>query len=646
MPETRRLRILWIKVGGLWPPDRGGRLRSFHLLRELARRHEVTLLTTHGPDDDPEQLAARLPDGTRVVSTPYRPPKKGSARFLLTVLRSWIALRPADVFKFRVPALAREARRLLRAGAVDLCVADFLSATANLPARGAAPVLLFEHNVEHLIWKGLARLDRSFWRRRLLAIEWRLLRRHEARSVARAALTVAVSELDRARLMALAPGAAVETVPTGVDTAQFQPGEAAEAPGSIAFVGSMDWHPNEDAVRHCLRAILPRIRAAVPGASLTVIGRNPSSGLREAARSAGVEVTGTVPDVRPYLARAAVVVVPLRIGGGTRLKIFEALAMAKAVVSTTIGAEGLPVTPGVHFVQTDDETRFAEEVAALLGDPERRRRFGEAGRRLVESRYAWPQVALRFEALCRAAAGPAPRPEETDPRPAATNPDPTAAGAAARLDRKRRWLNHARAWLHLSPGALARYRRGQVRRTLCSWRAGREAIPSGTRSILFVCQGNIIRSPMAAALMRRALAGLAGEAPRIESAGLRAEPGRPADQRAIQAASWLGLDLTGHRARRVTPEEVNGADRIVAMDALIEAELLDRFPLAADRIVLLTGEDAGGRAREREVLDPYDGDEGDVRRCYLLLRSLVQRQASVYERQASRWDGLEAHHAY
>jgi len=418
MPETRRLRILWIKVGGLWPPDRGGRLRSFHLLRELARRHEVTLLTTHGPDDDPEQLAARLPDGTRVVSTPYRPPKKGSARFLLTVLRSWIALRPADVFKFRVPALAREARRLLRAGAVDLCVADFLSATANLPARGAAPVLLFEHNVEHLIWKGLARLDRSFWRRRLLAIEWRLLRRHEARSVARAALTVAVSELDRARLMALAPGAAVETVPTGVDTAQFQPGEAAEAPGSIAFVGSMDWHPNEDAVRHCLRAILPRIRAAVPGASLTVIGRNPSSGLREAARSAGVEVTGTVPDVRPYLARAAVVVVPLRIGGGTRLKIFEALAMAKAVVSTTIGAEGLPVTPGVHFVQTDDETRFAEEVAALLGDPERRRRFGEAGRRLVESRYAWPQVALRFEALCRAAAGPAPRPEETDPRPA------------------------------------------------------------------------------------------------------------------------------------------------------------------------------------------------------------------------------------
>src|SRR5207245_11207673 len=166
---------------------------------------------------------------------------------------------------------------------------------------------------------------------------------------------------------------------------------------------SMEWYPNEDGILQFIDAILPSIRREVPGASLTVVGRNPSARLRALAGEAGVRVTGTVDDVRPYMAEAAVYVVPLRVGGGTRLKIFEALAMVKAVVSTAIGAEGLPLTPGRDFLQADDPAAFARAVTALLRATAPRRSVGSAGRRLVEERYSWPRVVDEFENQCEEA---------------------------------------------------------------------------------------------------------------------------------------------------------------------------------------------------------------------------------------------------
>ncbi|MBI3621542.1 MAG: glycosyltransferase, partial [Nitrospirae bacterium] len=189
-------------------------------------------------------------------------------------------------------------------------------------------------------------------------------------------------------------------IPTGVDTAYFTPNGSREAPGRLVFTGSMDWYPNEDAMLYFMGAILPRIRQDVPDVSLTVVGRNPSARLAEAASTIGVQVTGTVDDIRPHVDEAAVYVVPLRVGGGTRLKIFEALAMGKAVVSTTVGAEGLPLIPGEHFLRADDPADFARAVVALLRDPNRRQALGMAGRRLVEERYAWPRVAAEFESRC------------------------------------------------------------------------------------------------------------------------------------------------------------------------------------------------------------------------------------------------------
>jgi glycosyltransferase involved in cell wall biosynthesis len=163
----------------------------------------------------------------------------------------------------------------------------------------------------------------------------------------------------------------------------------------------MDWHPNEDAVLHFVNTILPRIRSEVPETTFTVVGRNPTPRLREIAeRAGGVTVTGTVDDVRPSIAEAAVYVVPLRAGGGTRLKIFEALAMGRPVVSTTVGAEGLGIGPGRHYVCADDPAGFAGAIVSLLRDPDRRRQLGDAGRRLVESCYSWPTIARVFEQRC------------------------------------------------------------------------------------------------------------------------------------------------------------------------------------------------------------------------------------------------------
>lgn len=394
------MHVLWVKVGGLTPLNTGGRLRSFHLIEALSRRHRVTLLTTECTVGQHDELTAQLPQCARIVSFPHVIPKWRSARFAVALLRSWLSPMPVDIRRCRVPALKREVSRCLVEEGVDLCIADFLAAMPNVPASRPVATLLFEHNVEHMIWKRLAGIETRPWRRALLELEWHKLRRYETGACRRVNTTVAVSSADQTLLAALAPSALIQAVPTGVDTEYFVPDGTPEIPGEIVYVGSMDWQPNEDAVLNFMQEVLPRIQQAVPGAHFTVVGRNPSDTLRRKAQRCGVALTGTVDDVRPHLRQAGVCVVPLRIGGGTRLKIFEAMAMGKAVVSTSVGAEGLPLVDGRHYLRSDEPSAFANAVITLLGNPARRRELGRAGRELVERHYSWAQVAAQFDALC------------------------------------------------------------------------------------------------------------------------------------------------------------------------------------------------------------------------------------------------------
>ncbi|MEX0739691.1 MAG: glycosyltransferase family 4 protein [Pseudohongiella sp.] len=399
-----RLHILWVKMGGLWPITSGGRLRSFHIIDELSRHHNVTVLTTSDSESENTALSSHLPDCQRVKSFLFKPPKKDSRKFIGSLAASWLTPLPVDLYKYQCPALRREVESELNSGRFDLCIADFLTSVPNIPLQGRTPKILFSHNVEYMIWRRLYDNEKNWLKRFLLAIEWRKMRRSETQACNAAAATIAVSKEDARLLLQGSPEARITSVVTGVDINFFKPDAAkGKHPTSLVFSGSMDWHPNEDAILHFMDRILPIIRLEIPDARLSIVGRNPSERLQAAAKIADVEVTGTVADIRPWLHRAAVYIVPLRVGGGTRLKIYEALAMGKAVVSTTIGAEGLNLRNDVHLLRADGEKEFARQTVRLLRNPELAQDLGMAGRQLMEANYAWSQVARQFENLCREA---------------------------------------------------------------------------------------------------------------------------------------------------------------------------------------------------------------------------------------------------
>jgi sugar transferase (PEP-CTERM/EpsH1 system associated) len=403
------MRVLWLNAGLLLPLDKGGKLRTWHLMRHLAARHQVTYLSFADPSASPADLSGMRGVCDRLETVPRREVGKGSARFYAAASRFLLDSAPYAVAAYRSAEYgARLARLLAEQPPYDALVCDFLVPAVNLPARVPCPTVLFTHNVEAEIWRRHAETEGRAWRRALLRSQWRRMLRFEARTLARFDLVLAVSEADRetfARLYGARLRAPVRVIPTGVDAGYFA--AAADLPFDpyrLAFTGSMDWLPNEDAVLYFCREILPRIRRAEPRVTLSVIGRNPTPAVRRLAEQVpGIEITGRVDDIRPYVARASLSIVPLRIGGGTRLKIYEALAMGRPVVSTAVGAEGLPLVPGRDLAIADDPAAFAAAVVGLLADPAARQRMAGAARRLVAERYDWSAVAGTLEEAIRAA---------------------------------------------------------------------------------------------------------------------------------------------------------------------------------------------------------------------------------------------------
>jgi sugar transferase (PEP-CTERM/EpsH1 system associated) len=403
------MRILWLKSDLLLPLDKGGKLRTWHLMRHLARRHQITYLSFADPDQPSADVDGMRKVAVRVETIPRRDPPKRSPRFYAGAALHLADPLPYAVGKYRSRAYARKFRELTAETTFDLIVCDFLPPAVNLPARLPAPSVLFTHNVEAEIWRRhaetapslAARLLYRAQHRRMLAFEGRTLRRFDG--------VLAVSDADRETFARLYPGAAqrpIEVVATGVDTQFFTPAPSPAHGRSLVFTGSMDWLPNEDAMLHFCRDILPLIRAREPEARLSIVGRAPTPAVHKLAAEHGIDVTGRVDDVRPFMADAAVYIVPLRIGGGTRLKIFEAMAMGKAVVSTTVGAEGLPVRTGEHVLLADQPADFADAVVRLLRDVDARRSLEAAARALVVERYDWSAVAGELEeALIRFSTG-------------------------------------------------------------------------------------------------------------------------------------------------------------------------------------------------------------------------------------------------
>jgi len=401
------MKLLWLNAGLLLPLDKGGKLRTWHVMRHLAARHDITYLSFEDPtqtDADRQGMSAVC---SRLETVPRSDTAKGTWRFYAEAAGYVVDAAPYAVAKYRSAAYRARIEDLLAHERFDAVVCDFLPPVVNLPERLPCPSIVFTHNVEAEIWRRHAEQATNPAARYLLTQQWKRMLRFEAAALSRFDLVLAVSEADAKTFAKLYPGTVtqpVHVVQTGVETNYFMPrGEPERA--HMVFTGSMDWLPNEDGMTYFCREILPWIRRAEPDATLSIIGRSPTPLVRKLAEIPGVEVTGRVDDVRPHIARGAVYVVPLRIGGGTRLKIFEAMSMGKAVVSTSIGAEGLPVTNRRDIEIADEPSAFADAVVRLMRDTAARRAIESAARRLVVDRYDWSAVAQDFEDALLNAAG-------------------------------------------------------------------------------------------------------------------------------------------------------------------------------------------------------------------------------------------------
>lgn len=405
------MHILWIKSELLHPVDKGGRIRTYQMLRALASQHEVTYLTLDDGTAAPDAREKAVEYCARVEVVPFTPPAKGSFGFYSALLGNVVSPLPYAIARYEVPALRARLRALCASGTVDVVVCDFLAPSINVPDDLGVPVVLFQHNVEAMIWARHAQVATQFVKKAYMTEQWRRMKRFEAAECRRVSTVVAVSAQDAEVFRKEYGVRHVPDVPTGVDTDYFvREPDVARAPGSMVFTGSMDWMPNEDGIAWFVESILPQIRAAIPDATLTIVGRNPTAKVRALESAPGVTVTGSVPDVRPYLASHQLFIVPLRVGGGTRLKIYEGMTMGLPTVSTTIGAEGLPVVDGEHLLLADDPSSFARACIALLSDPTRCEVMGNAADHYVREHFGWAGVAKRFAEFCQAAIPAAPAP--------------------------------------------------------------------------------------------------------------------------------------------------------------------------------------------------------------------------------------------
>jgi len=400
--KLSRLRLLWVKAGRLLPVNTGGKLRSFHLARALAARHELTMLTYYdGPRDrgyerDIEQefpgavtIRHGFPSGGRLAT---------GLRYLTTIASP----APFAVTKFTARNVRRRIAEWAGERRYDAMICDFLSASKNFQHPPAVPTILFQHNVESSLWERQARHASNALLRAVYRLEAAKMRRYERQMVGAFRHIVAVSDHDRASMMAMGTAGQITVVPTGVDVGRFREAAATEATQPVVlFLGSMDWEPNIDGVEWMCREIWPRIRAAVPNAVFRIVGRSPGE---RTARLAGnaVEVIGSVPSVEPWLAGAMAFVVPLRIGGGTRLKIFEAMSAGRAIVSTSVGAEGLPVESERNILLADTSTAFADAVIRVLTNGELRKRLGREAL-VLSGAYDWSTVVDVLERAIREA---------------------------------------------------------------------------------------------------------------------------------------------------------------------------------------------------------------------------------------------------
>ncbi len=397
------MRILFLTQIVPYPPHGGVLQRGFNLLRELGREHEVHLLAFHHPDELPfgeplERSHAELGKFCRQVEYFELWPKKSKLHKLAAFAAGTVYPKPFSELAHRSGALARRLAELCGgANPPDLVHLDTIALAPYREYCGRVPCVLAHHNIESQLMARRAEFETGAAARAYVASQTRKLVDFEKQYVGSFPLNIVVSEADAVTLKKICPSARTVAIPNGVDTEYFTARDGAEV--AVAYTGGMNMFANRDAVDWFLDDIWPRLKTLVPETKFFAIGQRPSEKLvAAAARDDSVLAPGFVDDVRPWVARTGVYVVPLRVGGGTRLKMVDAMAQGKAIVATTLGAEGIEGEDGVHFILADDPQEFAAHTARLLRDPAERARLGAAARARAEEKYAWRSLGARLAA--------------------------------------------------------------------------------------------------------------------------------------------------------------------------------------------------------------------------------------------------------
>jgi glycosyltransferase involved in cell wall biosynthesis len=389
------MKILWVKPGKILPLDTGGKLRTYNILRQLSAHHELTYLSYYAGERDEayeREVPSHIP-GTLCVHR-LSQDLKGIRRHLDYFLQI-AGSAPYAVSQFTDHQVRRLLEEWIPQRRFDVAVCDFLSSTLNFPPDLATPTALFQHNVESILWKRKADVEPRFLDRAVFKLESAKMQRFEPEQARRFHHVIAVSEADRTAMSTMVDPSHISVVPTGVDLSKYRYDPELRPQGSLViFTGSMDWQPNIDGVEYFCSEIWPLVLQKFPQARFRIVGRDPHPRVKKLA-SDSVEVTGTVPSIVDHLREATAIVVPLRIGGGTRIKIYEGMAMGKATVSTTVGAEGLDVQHQRDILLEDTPGGFADAIIALLQNEDARRRL-ESGAAATARKYDWSVITQKF----------------------------------------------------------------------------------------------------------------------------------------------------------------------------------------------------------------------------------------------------------
>jgi len=376
------------------------------MLTEISKKHHVVYLSLLPEGEALHAQEEETPYAAEKTWLRSQTPPKLSLRFWLSLASSTVLTsRPYALHRYAAPVLQSKLRELARQDAFDLVICDFLAPALNfLQVSFPCPVVLFQHNIEAQIWKRLAASQPSPIKRWYLHLQYRRMHRWEARLSRLFDGVITVSPEDTALARAdYHLSNVLGHVPTGVSTVDFQaaPARPAGSRFTMGFLGSMDWMPNIDACLYFAREIMPLVQQQLPDCRFKIIGRNPAPAIRELGTTGGaIEISGTVEDIQPHVHECDVIVVPLKAGGGTRIKIYEAMAMGVPVVSTTIGAEGLEITHGQNILIADDAPAFARELVRAAGAPALLAALARQGREDVEKKHSWVAATQCFMNLC------------------------------------------------------------------------------------------------------------------------------------------------------------------------------------------------------------------------------------------------------